>query len=167
MARQFNAPRRQKRWDVLPGLTVDLTADGTTAGGFLSLEAPVTVMRMLGGFLITPDPGGTFVAGDLCTIGIGICVVSTDAAGTASLPDPIGEPQYPWLYWTDLDLVMHASGDQAANIAGTVRREFDIRSMRKIKPRESLQLVVEYADTTGAPPIFVNVYQTRVLLAVA
>jgi len=47
----------------------------------------------------------------------------------------------------------------------TVRRQFDIRSMRKLKPRESLVWLVQYGDLSGTPSITTVCGQIRTLVA--
>ena len=92
--------RMKKRWSFLPAVSVLLASDQTAlaSGGFTPTEA-VTIIRMLGSYVITP--AGTVVADTGTSIGIGIGVVSADAfsAGAGSMPDPLGEPDYPWLFW--------------------------------------------------------------------
>jgi len=96
-------------------------------------------------------------------------VVSSDAfaAGGGSLPDPgTTDPDYPWLYWAAHDFVFNSAAlDQQLGEGVSLRRSFDIRSMRKIKPRETLAVVVEYTDTIGAPPLTFSMAPTRVLVA--
>ena len=122
---------------------------------------------MLGEYVISPTAGATFAADDAATIGVGIGVVSTDAAtaGAASVPDPIGEPDYPWLYWADIPFYFAGSGPGGDEITAHVRRQFDIRSMRKLKPRETLTWVFQYGNLVGNPPLSLNVANTRVLVA--
>ena len=165
--RQFvRGPRMPKHWHSIPSISLAFTSSSTLQGGSLALDGPWTVIRMLGSYLIAPTAGGTFVAGDAADIVVGIGVVSSDAfaAGAGSMPDPAGEPEYPWLYWKDtqFSLLGAPAGDEALS---TARVEFDIRSMRKIKPRESLAVVAQYADRSGNPPYTVRFGRTRVLVA--
>ncbi len=62
MARQFAAARKTKRWSSINSISLALTASGTSLGASLNPGQAVTFMRMLGEYLITPTPGGTFVA---------------------------------------------------------------------------------------------------------
>jgi len=158
--------RRRKEWR--PGVinnrtafTADLTA---IAAGINFTDSP-TVLRMLFEYTAGPDAAPT--AGDACKIGVGIGVVSTDArtVGATAVPDPIGEPEYPWLYWA-----VHPFFYESATLVNqlgvsVVRETLDIKSMRKIKPRESLVVVVEYLDENGAPPMIIMVGGLRVLVA--
>ncbi len=158
-----------KQWAFIPAIQLSPTSATTLLGGSLAFAEANTVLRMLGGYLITPD--GATVAGDAAQLTVGIGVISTDAfaAGAGSVPDPNGEPEYPWLYWRDHQLrypsattVLKGEGDQTG--AGTERVHFDIKSMRKLKPRESLVFIVSYTDVTGTPPLKLDVGRTRVLI---
>ena len=155
--------RQAKTWTALPGTTNDLTADGTTLFGFFSSGAPFTVLRMLGEYVINPTSAP--VTGDSCVITVGIAVVSSDAAalGSTAMPDPDGEPDFPWLYWAQHPLSYPSTEVQVKTGVGALRHTFDVRSMRKIQTRQSVAMVVEYDDRGGAPPVTVNVGDTRVL----
>jgi len=165
MPDRFTRGRRMaKHWHVMAGQSFNLTGNTTQTAGDLTLDGPWTAIRMLGGYLIGPDAAPT--AQDACTLGVGIGVVSADAIalGATAVPDPIGEPDYPWLYWASHDLFyVDASLEDGAR--RTLRVDFDIRSMRKLKPREGLVFVLEYANTAGNPAIQFCAQQTRVLVA--
>ena len=164
MADRGRGQRQRKHWHAIPGGPLLLTANGTGLGGVFSLDDPATVLRMLGEYIIsfTPNPVGL----DAVIIGVGIGVVSSDAAtaGAASVPDPDGEPDYPWLYYASHPLFSTGTDPTGSGAAGaSVRRVFDVRSMRKMKPRESLAMIFEYVDVTGTPPITITIGETRVL----
>jgi len=131
----------------------------------LALTGPWTVIRMIGEYIIAPTTAP--VALDKVRMIVGIGVVSTDAAtvGASALPDPGAEPDYPWLYWKDHPVQYASTEVDPAGEAGTVRASFDIHSMRKIKPRESLVFVFEYNNVNGDPPLTAGVGLTRVLVA--
>ena len=163
MARFQKSQRMAKRWAFMQGSTADLTGDGTTLGGSLQFAEARTILRMLGEYLIVPTSAPAAL--DNVTIGIGIAIVSSDAAtaGASALPDPIGDPEYPWLHWAQHDLFMPSVG--VIHDAGRgVRQSFDSRFMRKVKPKDTLVVVIEYANTAGNPPMHVDVTQVRVLL---
>ena len=164
MARVVGGPRLQKAWTQLLGQTTAFTADATSiiAGTFTPGE-PGTILRMLGEYIIGPTSAP--VAGDGVVVGIGIGIVSADAAaaGSASMPDPGGEPDFPWLYWMRHPFFYAGTSVQNGSGQDTVRKFFDSRSMRKIKPRESLVMVAEYGNLAGTPPLEVTVGGIRVL----
>jgi len=163
MARQTQ--RLTKQWrSITDSAPIALVGAGTTLAGQLDFSEPRTILRMLGEY--TLGSSSTYTAGDGALIAIGIAVVSTDAAtlGATALPDPGSEPEYPWMYWASHSLFSATStGDPNAIQAG-VRQGFDIRSMRKVKPRESLVFVIEYSDIAGTPPIQVGQPGVRVLI---
>jgi len=166
MADRFRTPRKEKEWGFMPAISNSLEVAATTALTSLAFSSAATVMRMLGSYILAPN--AATVAQDMASIVIGIGKVSTDAfaAGGGSLPDPAGEPDYPWLYWADHELFFGGTSTDPQLAASGARITFDIRSMRKFKPGESLAMVAQYVDIQGTPPIRVNVGRTRCLLAV-
>jgi len=122
---------------------------------------------MLGEYSIFPTAAPA--AGDEMEFCIGIGVVSSDAAtvGASAMPDPCDEPEYPWLYWASHPFGFNGTAVETALASGSVRKHFDIKSMRKIKPSESLVVIGQYADigSAGEPPMTIVVGGLRVLLA--
>ncbi len=167
MARAFARQRRmKKRWSSLPFHTISMTGTGTFFGAAsLGFSESETIIRLLGEYAILPTSNSA--AGDRAIISVGIGIVSTDAAvvGAASLPDPAGDAGYPWMYSASHPLAFSTATSDPNQAAGSVRRSFDIKSMRKVTSRESLVLVVEYNDIVGAPPLTITVGQVRVLIA--
>ncbi len=158
--------RMTKEWTGPPGASLILTTTSTVLGGILNLNIAGTVLRMIGEYVISPT--GAPAAADKVRIGMGIALVSSDAAavGGSAIPDPIGDPEYPWLFWADHPFFfIDASVDPVAAAVSQIRFKYDIRSMRKFKPGESLVQVVEYADVSGTPPMTVLTGTTRVLVA--
>ncbi len=157
----------RKGWLPINGSTVVMTANGTTLGNFVDFTGPGTILRMIGEYIITST--GAITAADAARISVGIALLSSDAlaAGSASVPDPGEEPEYPWLYWKDHPmrwakaLSTTISGDSTAAV---VRAVYDIRSMRKFKEREGLGFVVQYTDLAGTPPVTLIAGKTRVLV---
>ncbi len=167
MARQFAPKRMQKDWFGIAQSASGLTGSTTVLlAALISLQAQ-TVIRMIGEYVISPTPGGTFVAGDRVEIALGIAVVSSDAAalGSTAMPDPIGDEAYPWLFWASHKLIFAGASPGGDEITAHVRRSFDIKSMRKMKADQDLVLVAQYVDLVGAPPITVDTGTVRVLAA--
>jgi len=161
--------RLAKQWSVIPAQSSSLTADTTNVGPSLAATASQTVLRMIGSYVLGST--GVATAQDECLVVIGIGVIATDlaAVGGTGIPDPAGEPDFPWLYWASHTLFFPSAvsgtagqGDQSQ--LGSVRVAFDIKSMRKMKPRESLTLIVQYGDVNGTPPIRFGQNHVRVLL---
>lgn len=161
-------PRKEKQWDGLAGSTIDMTANGTFGGGSLAFTSNQTILRMLGSWQVMAT--ATIIAGDECEVAIGIAKVSTDAAtlGVTALPDPFDEPEFPWLYWATRCLYYAEGGAPVLNRtnSGTKEVVFDIRTMRKFKPRESLVAVFQYVDIVGAPPVTLQMGKTRLLTTI-
>ncbi len=157
--------RQRKEWTSIPGIQLPMTSGATLLGGSVAFASAATVLRMLGEYIITPTSAAT--AGDAAVVGVAIGVVSSDAfaAGAGSMPDPTDEPEYPWLYWANHSFFFPSTLTLLGQTdAGSIRRSFDIRSMRKLKPRESLAFVAQYTDRAGAPPLQLDVAVTRVLV---
>ncbi len=166
MGRDFQrGARMSKHWDFIPAISVAFTGDNPALGGSIAFARAQTVIRMIGSYTITATT--VVSAQDSADIGLAIGVISTDAfvAGASAVPDPLGEPDYPWLFWADESLMWPTAVSDQGNVAGSVRRYFDIKSMRKLKPRESLAVIFQYSNNAGNPPITVNFCRTRVLLA--
>ena len=164
--RVVRGPRMQKHWHEIKGATILFTVSTTQVMDSLALSGPWTALRMIGEYIISPTSLPTAL--DAVTVGIGIGVVSTDAVvvGGSAMPDPTGEPDYPWLYWADHDFYfIDNSLETVGSPVGQLRQRFDVKSMRKIKPRESLAFVAQYSDIVGAPPMRLSTAATRILVA--
>jgi len=166
MADRHSGPRQTKSWTSLSASAFNLTGNGTDLGGTLTSSLPFTVLRMLGEYIIGLDAAPT--AQDSCEISVGIGVVSTDAAtlGSTAVPDPGDEPDFPWLYWASHHFHFLDTALQPADASGSIRHAFDIRSMRKLKARESLVMVVQYFNVAGTPAMQFSAATTRVLTGV-
>ncbi len=157
-------PRMDKHWSAHGGISFSATANGLAVGSPLNFDESWTVLRMIGSWIAGPDAAPT--AQDQCTVTIGIGVFSMDAItlGITALPEPLQEPEFPWLYWESHRLFM-AGTDVEGRTMSSVRRTFDIRSMRKIKPREGLVTIAQYEDGVGTPPVQINTSSVRTLVA--
>ena len=160
MAHRTFAPRRmEKQWSpILVGAaSVNLTANATALMGQASAATvPQTILRARGEILVAPS--AVTAALDECRIGFGLGIVSADAAvvGSGFMPDPIGDPEYPWLWWHVHHFFSPFVVDGTASDdfgVGVVRIPVDTKAMRKMKPAEAVVLVAEYVDTTGTPAI--------------
>ena len=147
-----------------------MSADGVTAGaGFLSASARFTIRRVRG--VIIASLNGTLAGSDHVRIGIGLAVFSTDSvvAGGASLPEPLGDPAFPWMWWREISLRMPGSSTNATwvNPGGwglaAQQIEVDVKAMRIIRPDQSLAWVIQYSNTSGNPPVALDFGIHRVL----
>ncbi len=166
MTDRFRGPRMSKHWHALNGGETHFVANATSLTSAFVFEAdPGTVIRMLGEYVISPTAAPTVA--DAATLTVGIGIVSADAAelGATAMPDPSTEPEYPWMYWASHAVHYASTEVDPSSRAGSIRHSFDIRSMRKFKPREALAFVVQYEDTAGNPPLTFMAGKTRILFA--
>ncbi len=164
MARSFRGrtPRVPKEWSSIASASLSLTANGTFLGASTTFGFPSTVLRVISG--ITIGPTSAPAALDEAHVTVGLGVFSADAFAAGATPDPETEPQYPWLFWKHYSLFFPTTSADPSVLTGSVREMFDIRSMRKLKPREDVGWVVQYSDIAGTPPLHVNIEQSRMLI---
>jgi len=144
--------------------TTAFTADSSTViGSGFTPGLAATILRMLGEYVITPTSAPT--TNDEARVTVAIGVISADAVAANAAPDPGLEPDYPWLFWASHALRFASTATDPNSAGASVRAGFDIRSMRKMKPRETLIAVAEYEDFVGAPPLTLSWAAVRVLVA--
>ena len=166
-----NSPRMRKHWDGVVGAAFDFAGGSTQVlqqlGGTGGVNDAFTVLRILGEYTILPT--APLVQGDEGELCYAIGVISSDAAtaGGGSVPDPIDEPAYPWLYWMSHPLASNGALEESALASMSVRARIDVKSMRKLKPSESLVSIAQYANVAsgGNPPLTIVVGGLRVLVA--
>ena len=167
MADRIRGPRQSKEWvHIGTNIINQISADGTFVGASaFTADRPLTVLRMIGEYQISQ--GAVNVIQDTAAVTVAIGVFSADAVtlGGTAMPDPEDETAYPWLFWashfmTQQIAAQNSDGDPQMSI----RRTFDIRSMRKMKTRESLTYVFQYRDVSGAPTINIVLGRARVLI---
>ncbi len=170
MARHFAPKRMLKEWSsvIIGGGSANLTANATAIiGNFAAVTVAQTILRARGEVFVSI--GAALTALDEARVGFGLGIVSEDAAsvGAGSMPDPIGDPEYPWLWWH----VHHFFSPFATDGTGTddfgvgvVRIPVDTKAQRKLKPSQAIVLVAQYVDVTGIPPLRVG-GDVRCLLA--
>ena len=155
----------EKYWELITVSSSAFTTGSTAFLGGNTPGHPATVLRMLGEYAIGPTAAPTAL--DSCLISIGIAIVSADAAelGSTAMPDPSVEVEFSWLYWAEHAVFFSTTAADPNGANATVRKSFDVRSMRKIKPRETLAMVAQYVDVVGAPPVQLVTVGVRVLFA--
>ena len=121
---------------------------------------------MIGQYTILPTSGGTFVATDQArvTVGIGLFASDAFAAGAGSMPDPSTDPAFPWLYHMDNPISLSVASADGNSVGNGVRTFYDIRTMRRIKPNESVGWVIQYTDVAGTLLLTAFFGRTRVLI---
>ncbi len=153
-----------KEWTSLPSIIVAVSTDTTIIFGSIGFTFPATILRCRGYVQAAFDASGLSV-GDRMRLIFGLGLVSTDAftAGAASVPDPAEEPGYPWLWYGMMQLAAESTtlsdtwGPQAQ------RLEVDTKAMRKVKPNETLVMVVQSTAAAGAPGVNVDIPNIRIL----
>ncbi len=165
MAHARGGTRQRKEWTSLgAGGEQHMTGTGTFLVQQVDFLIPGTVLRMLGEYALVPTAAPADA--DFALIGVGIGLVSTDAStlGSTAMPDPGGDTAYPWLYWASHALHYQDTGVDPSHAGGSLRKSFDVGSMRRFSPLESLVMVVEYTNGAGNPPITFVTGRTRVLV---
>ena len=157
-----------KQWTVLPGKSVSHTTDGTNIAstGGLAFTSPSTILRVRCPEILQYfDESRQVGDGIVLTYGLGVVTTDAVAAGDASMPDPQSEPEFPWVYWTQVTLRGEITSMVEAEGTSSVRlRDIDSRAMRKMHPGQSLVWVLQRTGAFGAPVTLVTVADTRVLI---
>jgi len=154
-----------KSWDSIPGLSTSISTDSTVLAGGLAFTIPATILRWRGSVMAWLDASDKQV-GDAGDLAFGLAIISSDAfaAGAGSVPDPISEPEYPWIWLGTMDIRVELTAATEAWGISAQRVDVDSKAMRKVKPGETACMIIQAAGVTGAPNINVEVAQTRVLI---
>lgn len=163
MARQFTrSAKKAKLWIGIPSTDVSLTTGATLVLAAIDFTSPQTVLRCMGEYVVSTNAAPT--AGDAAKVTVGLARISTDASAVASaVPDPAGDVSYPWLYWAEHIFQYEATSQSSFDGVGAGRFHFDVHSMRKFTASESLALIIQYSDVSGAPALRLGFGQVRVL----
>jgi len=167
MARRPGKTIDYKQWDGIAAIALTMGVDATQQGAGLAAQVPLTILRCRGRILVSADSPAD---GQITLLGIGLGITSSDAftAGAGSMPDPIEEPEYPWLWW-DVIAVQHFGGAAPSPVEltpfGDSCREVhvDTKAMRKMKPGQTLSWTIQSARVLGAGVLKVEIATTRVL----
>ena len=152
MARRRVAGQRvldMKQWRGLPAHSSGVASITTVLMASLGFTEPSTILRIRGDFRAMLDGASD---GTVQQFAFGIGVVSTDAAtlGATAMPDPFGEPEYPWLFYHSANLVASILG--GALIEPALAQAFvtiDSKAMRRVKPGQSLVSVLQTLLTSN------------------
>ncbi len=157
--------RMTKDWSGISTAVAAFTGNATILAGFTPMLESGTILRMIGEYIVIPR--ATVADADVASISVGIGLVSTDAAavGSSAMPDPASDLEYPWLYWGSHGFEFNSAtlADQSGLAAISVRKSFDVRSMRKFRAGQAIAVVVEYANVAGNPPLEFVGGVTRIL----
>jgi len=149
--------KRQTIWSsiMVRAAGVALAGGAKSTGGLgalgVSSGGGVTLMRTRGHGVVRMDPGAISDSGILgCALG----VFSSDAftAGSASLPGPITDIDYDWLWHSLFSFgpVITAT-DTENSILTNVQVELDSKAMRILKPSQTLGFMFEALNVAGSP----------------
>ena len=118
-----------------------LSVTQSILGSFIDIE-PVTFMRHRGNLYVKATPDAT---GDDTVVGLGLIVVSDNAAaaGGASVPGPINDPDAPWVWHQYVPLDAGTAGLTGDDIGSNVRVMIDSKAQRKVGINETMILVGE------------------------
>ncbi len=153
-----------KQWFAIPFLRQESGTDGTLSGGAIGFLVPATILRMRGYVQVSLD--ATKQVDDRVLVTFGLAIMSTDAflLGPTSFPDPADEPEFPWLWWAQMQLEAYVTAGEEAWGMTAQRLEVDSKAMRKVKPGQSLVWVAQKSDTAGAVVSNLVFGETRVLI---
>ena len=158
-----------KQWASAPGLILSSSGAGIQLSGSLAFSAPATVLRWRGYVSAMFDESA--MVGDEVVLTYGIAVLSTDAVtlGATAVPDPATDTDYPWVWWGEAMLrsrLATGAGEPSADAwgASAFRMEIDSKAMRKVKPAESLVIIMDRTNPVGGPTVEHDIGQLRVLL---
>ena len=111
----------------------------------------VTLARLRGNAVVHMDPGA---AGDSMVVGLGAVLVSDDAftAGSASVPSPLDDADYSWIYHQLFVLGPAISATEVSELGlQNVRVEIDSKAQRKCVPGQVLTFVWDAVIIAGSP----------------
>jgi len=148
--RTFSArgPRVSKHWSGADtgGSGIVLTVTQALILFFVAAGDPFTVLRSRGNIFVTATPDA---ADDDDVIGFGI-IVATDqavAAGGASLPGPIADPDADWLWHQYVPMSARALTAYAGDAIGlNARVEIDSKAMRRGTTNQQTVLIGELSS---------------------
>ena len=162
--------RRVTNWGLGPnGDTMTfttITPQIASSGVFLTSETEATIVRVRGDMQITQTGTNGAGAGFAGAIGMGLVNSEAFTAGIASVPSPIQENSWPGWLWYHHFNVFSITGTIAdgANAASIMQRiTIDSKAMRKWGQDQTLLVVIEPEQETGAATMVVN-FNTRVLV---
>ncbi len=163
MARAFvrrAGPQRQFVWSeiVISAFSIALgTAKVAGTGLGVSTGGGITLMRTRGRASVHFDPTS---AGDVVQYGIGLGVFTSDAfaAGSASLPGPLTDIDYDWI-WHTVGMMgpSFTATEDGTNILHNLWIELDSKAMRKLKPNQTVGFMLEGSIKNGGGTLDLSV----------
>ncbi len=120
----------------------------------LESQGKPTIVRIRGALHIMMDRSAE-VAEDKAMVvyGIGLVQARALAAGVASLPLPVGNVEWPWMWQAVTTLATPTTLTEDEGGARFQRTDIDSKSMRKAGPGETLVLITQVISITGTPDV--------------
>jgi len=146
-----------RAWEETPGggasTAVSVAGTGILGAGRTPTVSEVTILRTRGRFMIQlADPNA---AGDEMRLTAGIGIVSSDAfaAGAGSMPDPLTDIAYPWMWWDTWFLKPGSAtvGNPQPQSSVQSNMVVDVKAMRKVGIDQTIALIFEVTDVVGTP----------------
>jgi len=163
MARRFQgtrAPQRQFVWsNILTSISLVANSGSKAVGTGVGLTSAggLTLIRTRGWASFHFDPASI---ADSLQVGIGLGIYSSDAfgAGAASMPGPISDADYDWVYHTTFVLgPTFTATEDGTNILHNLWTEVDFKAMRKMKPNQTLGWIAESLVLSGGGSVDLSV----------
>ncbi len=171
--RARTGPRRSKVWVGAISSAATAIAPGATGLFGLITEASLeaqgkpTIARIRGTYNVYYDSAATSsgVTGAMI-VTCGICLVSTKAfaAGIASVPLPITNVEFPWIWWDSVMVGQDVRSAVGFTEIGQTNRPIDSKAMRKVPPAHTLIFVFEATGGLQGAPDARLMFDTRILL---
>ena len=156
------AARTSRRSKVWFGSQIVLTQQAAATVAFNTLMTEVqletqgkpTIARIRGQILVQTDVSAQ-VAEDKCHVGLGIALLDARAvaAGAASLPGPLTNVEFPWMWWHSAEIAVGTNTALEQIPTNFDRITVDGKAMRKAAPGHLLVLVSEVLAETGTSDI--------------
>jgi len=167
VARSHGFPARSRRQTIWSGILVHaagfaLASDSKSTGGASSLgvtTSGATLIRTRGTGSVKMDPAAADASGVLA-IGLGIYSSDAFTAGAASLPSPLTDLDYDWVWHSLFSLGPSTAvvvADEESSIMLCRSFEIDSKAMRILKPSQTMGFSIEATVYTGANTFDFNV----------
>ena len=146
-------------------LNQDIATGVGTAIAIVSFNSRQTLYRVRGQVFASLDPGA---ADEFAIIGLGMIIVTDDAiaAGKASVPDPVSDPEAGWLWYGMLSIGASDVTTNPGAAEGVDRLVIDTKAMRKVRDNESLVFVQSVGSSNDQAGTYNLLAGLRVLTGV-
>ncbi len=164
-----SSPKRASLWGAGPSSAAiqSLSASGALAVDTgQSFVGPSTLVRIRGMLTIWLESVGSIGDGFTQVVaGIGICSTDAFTTGLGAIPNPIGDIDWPWIWYQNVGAMVGQSVTESENTGelAQVRLPIDSKAMRKIKSNETVFGRIQVGAEVGVT-ILSFTMDTRMLL---